>query len=525
VVAGGPGAVTTPQILVVGGGPTGLATALQAHWHGATVRVVEQRPDAFRPSRAMIMHSRTMEVLRPLGVTDDLLERGDTAPLAELHLGTHRVRAELAEVDLPDTAFPHLTLIRQSDVEDVLATHLDRRGVRVERGVSLVSATTSSSPGGHHVRTDLDRAGRHETVRCRYLAGCDGPASLVRHEADIGWSGGSYAEEVVLADVELEGDLAPGILHVAAGRAGLAFAFALGEDATWRVLTTRRRTASRGEDFGQTGDRVPPEEVETMLRASGLPARISDLVWSARVPLQHRLADAFRRDRLFLAGDAAHAHSPAAAQGMNTGIIDAVNLGWKLALAAQHDHRSALLDSYEMERRPAAREVLALTHLVFFAEASTNPAAALVRGHLAPLAAPLLPLALRQRRLMGVLVRALSQGWVRYRGSPISREGRAGGPGPPAGDRLPDRTVTTDGVTARLHDLTARPGLHLLAQRDCPIPSTGPTSPVLTAHRIDSWPGAGLLVARPDGHVGYRSGTLDPRDLDDWLEAVGVPPR
>ena len=89
-----------------------------------------------------------------------------------------------------------------------------------------------------------------------------------------------------------------------------------------------------------------------MLRASGLPARITDLVWSARVPLQHRLADAFRRDRLFLAGDAAHAHSPAAAQGMNTGIIDAVNLGWKLALAGEDDHRSALLDSYELERRP-----------------------------------------------------------------------------------------------------------------------------------------------------------------------------
>ena len=517
--------MTIPDVLVVGAGPTGLATALQALAHGAAVRVVERRPDAFRPSRAMIVHSRTMEVLRPLGVTDDLLERGDTAPRAELHLGTHRVRAQLAEVDLSDTAFPHLTLIRQSDVEHVLAARLEQLGVRVERGVTLTSTARSTSPEDDLVCADLDGAGRHETVRCRYLAGCDGPSSTVRRDAGIAWRGEAYAEEVVLADVELEADLAPGVLHVAAGRPGLAFVFALGEGATWRVLTTRRRSASEEAGFGQPGDPVPGDEVEDLLRASGLEVRIADLVWSARVPLQHRLAGAFRRDRLFLAGDAAHAHSPAAAQGMNTGIIDAVNLGWKLALAGPDGRRSALLDSYELERRPAAREVLALTHLVFFAEASTNPAAALVRGHLAPLAAPVLPLALRQRRLLGLVVRALSQGWVRYRRSPVSRQGRPGGPGPPPGDRLPDHTVTTDGVTTRLHDLTARPGLHVLAQQDCPLPPKLTTSPVLGVHRVDSWPGSGLLVARPDGHVGYRSGTLDTTDLGEWLDSVGAPTR
>ena len=122
-----------PDVLVVGAGPAGLTTALQAHDHGASVRVVERRIDPFRPSRAMIMHPRTMESLRPLGVTDELLERGDISPRAELHLGRKRVSAELAALDMPETAFPHLTMLRQMDVEEVLAGALEQRGVTVER--------------------------------------------------------------------------------------------------------------------------------------------------------------------------------------------------------------------------------------------------------------------------------------------------------------------------------------------------------------------------------------------------------
>src|SRR5690554_5182234 len=123
------------DVLVVGAGPAGLATALQAYDNGASVRVVERRPEAFRPSRAMIMHPRTLESRRPLGVTDDLLDRGDRAPTAELHLGPRSVTVQLADVALRDTAFPHLTLLRQMDVEEVLANALKQRGVEVERGV------------------------------------------------------------------------------------------------------------------------------------------------------------------------------------------------------------------------------------------------------------------------------------------------------------------------------------------------------------------------------------------------------
>src|SRR5271169_5207374 len=135
-----------PDILVAGAGPAGLALALQAHDHGAVVRVIERRPEAFRPSRALILHARTLEVLRPLGVTQALLARADIAPTADLQLGSRVVRITLADLALPDTAFPHLSLVRQMDVERVLAEALADRGVEVERGTEL--ARVDQGPEG-----------------------------------------------------------------------------------------------------------------------------------------------------------------------------------------------------------------------------------------------------------------------------------------------------------------------------------------------------------------------------------------
>ncbi len=506
-----------PDVLVVGAGPTGLTTALQAHDHGATVRVVERRPEAFRPSRAMIMHPRTLEALRPLGVTDNLLDRADRAPKAELHLGRRRVSAQLADVALSDTAFPHLTLLRQMDVEEVLIDALKQRGVEIERGVELVDASADGGAAHATLRT----ADRVEATTCRFLAGCDGPTSTVRTLAGIGWRGGTYREEVVLADAELDGDLAPGVLHVVACRPGLVFLFALGEGATWRILATRPGRAGDGP-FGQPGHAVPVSDVQHVLDAAELDVTVHGLRWSAQVRLQHRLADSFRHCGIFLAGDAAHTHSPAAAQGMNTGILDAVNLGWKLAFAREIESHADLLDSYGQERRPVARQVLALTHVVFFAEASTNPLPAFLRGTLLPLAAPFFPLLVDQPRLMAQVVRLLSQGWVRYRHSPLSVMGSPSGHGPRPGDRLPDEDVTHDGRRLRLHELTAQPGVQVLLQRDAVTLDQTLLGPHVAVHRISSWPGHGLLAVRPDGHVGFRCGESDPGQLRAWLDLVGA---
>jgi hypothetical protein len=259
---------------------------------------------------------------------------------------------------------------------------------------------------------------------------------------------------------------------------------------------------------------------------AGLRARISEVAWSARVPLQHRLAGRFRQGRLYLAGDAAHAWSPAVGQGMNTGIQDAINLGWKLAFAPFAADPVALLDSYEHERRPVARQLLALTHVTFWAEASAGPLPSLLRGVVAPLAAPAVPALLRQRRLVAAVVRLASRLDLAYRDSPLSLEGGsrpAGGSRP--GRRLPDATVSVGGRRARLHQLLVEPGVHVVLHRDADPVERLAVGPHVTFHRLESEPGTGLVAVRPDGYVGFRCRTAEVAPLQAWLARIGALPQ
>jgi 2-polyprenyl-6-methoxyphenol hydroxylase-like FAD-dependent oxidoreductase len=506
------------DVLVAGAGPAGLALALQSCDHGAVVRVVDRRPEAARPSRALILHSRTLEVLRPLGVTQALLARADIAPTVDLRLGSRTVWVTLAGLALPDTAFPHLSLTRQTDVERVLAQALADRGVRVERGTEL--AGVRDGPDG--ARATLRSPTGTEEVLAGFVAGCDGPASTVRAQAGIGWPGRQYPVEVVLADVELDGDLAEDAACVVAGRRGLLFLFRLGEQAPWRLLATR----PAGPDPlppGQFGPPVPAAELQALMDEAGLGAQLTGLAWSSRIRLQHRVAGRFRQGRLFLAGDAAHAYSPATGQGMNAAIQDAANLGWKLAFARAQPGSGPLLDSYDAERRPVARQVLAMTHLVFWAEASTGPVASAFRGRLAPLAAPVVPALIGRRRLVAEGIRLVSQLRVSYRDSSLSVEGRPRRHGGPrAGDRLPDQLVTSAGRSIRLHDLLARPGVHILLDRDAEQLDPLPPGGFVNVHRLASVPGRGLMAVRPDGYVGFRCQATEAGQLAAWLARLGI---
>ena len=505
------------EILVVGGGPTGLSMSLQAHAHGARVGVVERRQEVSRPSRALILHPRTLEVLRPLGVTEALLAQADPELEALVYLGHRSVSVRLAKLSMPDTAFPHLSLARQTDVERVLADACEERGIKVERGTELIDvkndqdcalATLRSAEGTK--RTEFD-----------FVVGCDGQESTVRRRAGISWPGAAYAEEAVLADAELDGNLASNVAHVAVGPHGLLFVFAHGEHAAWRLLATRQARAG-SFPFGDPGPAITQAELQTLIYDAGLDARITDLVWSARYRLQHRLAEHFREGRLYVAGDAAHAHSPATGQGMNTGIQDAINLGWKLALSSSSSNPEALLQSYELERRPVARRLLALTHLAFLAEASSNSLLSLLRGVLAPLGAPMVPILTGHRALVTEVIRIVSQWRMNYASSALSAEGMPHlAEWPRSGNRLPDREVTCEGRVIRLHTLLARPGIHILLSQDVTRVQHLPFSAGVTIHRLTDIPGTGVVAVRPDGYIGFRCGVFDEAQLRTWLALVG----
>jgi hypothetical protein len=207
---------------------------------------------------------------------------------------------------------------------------------------------------------------------------------------------------------------------------------------------------------------------------------------------------------------------------MNAAIQDAANLGWKLAFASAGPGGDPLLRSYDRERRPVARQLLALTNLVFWAEAGPGPIPSALRARLAPLAAPLVP-ALARGRPVAAAIRLLSQLSTGYRASPLSVEGTPRRPGGPrAGDRLPDRLVHADGRSIRLHELISRPGVHILLDRDADQPAILARSPFVSVHRLASVPGRGVTVVRPDGYIGFRSATAEARQISAWLALVSA---
>jgi 2-polyprenyl-6-methoxyphenol hydroxylase-like FAD-dependent oxidoreductase len=499
------------DVLVVGAGPVGLTLALQSSQHGAHVRLVERRPTAFRPSRAMILHPSTLDGLRRLGVTDALLARAATSAQIGVRLGTRELMVELDTLALANRPFPRPVLVRQSDVEAVVAAALTERGVVVERGTELIGV----QQGPELVTAELRQSdARIEHVPCRYLAGCDGVHSTVRRLSDIECSGGSYRAEVVLADIELRQVAAPTLTRALVGPEGLVLVFPLGEYATWRLLATRP-TERYAAPVGVSGPPVAMEELQQLLSGTGWPLIITAAPWSTSIRLPHQLADRFQVGRVLLAGDAAHAHSPAGGQGMNTGIQDALNLGWKLAFASRTDSApSALLASYEQERRPVATQVLRLTRMLFWVEAGTGRLARVVRGRIAPLSAGLVPWVLRRRRLGAAAIWVLGQFWVHYRGSALTTGSRSKSAAARAGHRLPDHQVWCDGSLTGLHDLTAAPGLHILLARDAEAVPAVANGPWIRSHRIASWPGTGVAVVRPDGYVGLM-GSAD--QVPAWL--------
>ncbi|HEX6498863.1 MAG TPA: FAD-dependent monooxygenase [Micromonosporaceae bacterium] len=539
------------DVLVVGAGPTGLALAAQLDALGVSVQVVDRRAAPFRESRAIVVQPRTLEVLRPLGLAERLVARGDPAPDFRLHLGTRVTRLRLGAASMPDVGYPFLLMLPQAQVEAVLLEYLVERGVPVRWGTRFDTAIERDDD---MLVTLRDGNGERERVPARYLAGCDGAGSTVRAGAGIGFPERPYGAAALLADVDLDTDLASDAAHVFLGSHGVLFFLHLRENAPWRMVTIR------------SGSRRPDP-----LDAAGIAdaltdgqVRVREVVWDSWVPLRRGFATAFRAGRTVLAGDAAHVHSPAAAQGMNTGIQDAANLGWKLALAAAGvPAASELLDSYEIERRPVDRATLALTHLAYLVEAGANPLVGRARSVVAPLAAPLVGFDLSRR----LVVRVMGQLWLRYPPGPavVGTPGRVGGPCP--GARMPDVDLRRDGVSLRLHDVLASPGFHLLlcGGHDAGLPASGghdaglPASGSpdagfgasgagdwewryrrwLTVHRIADRSGPGVLgdpgrrlvrpggvqyLVRPDGYVAYRAVGYDVGRLVDllarWLPAT-----
>lgn len=497
--------VERTEVLVAGAGPTGLALACSLLMQGVSVRVVDEATGPATTSRANFLHARGSEVLGRLGALGELPNES----LPGLHIRGFAGGRQISDVRFGDvaaqTAAPPM-LISQARIEKALRDRLAELGGAPEWNAALVD-----------VREDdvgvTARLGTGETVHADWLVGCDGTHSMTRRSAGIGFPGVKVTERFLLADLHLDWDLdrrgTSGWTHSSGMLGVMPLPDPDGRDDLWRLLAypDRSETASEEEILDQFREILPT-------RTGNPDIKIRDAVWLSTFSVHRRLADSYRQGRVFIAGDAAHTHAPFGGQGMLTGLGDAENLAWKLALVVHGLAADALLDTYQAERRPLATTVLRGTTAATRNVTAGPVGRLLVRWVLTPI----VNLAWVQRRVTF----SASQLWVSYRRGPLGRASRFGRR-PRRGDRVPDMECSRmDGTRTRLHAEVGRSWALL-------IPESGTDHWISTAAnwlgdmvaplRVADDRADEVLLVRPDAHLAWR-GRGDSSGLVRWFEGA-----
>jgi 2-polyprenyl-6-methoxyphenol hydroxylase-like FAD-dependent oxidoreductase len=409
------------DILIAGAGPTGLVLALWLTKLGVKVRIVDKTAEPGTTSRALAVQARTLELYRQLDLTDAVIARGHRVPAVNLWVkGDAVARVAFESVGLDLTPYPFLHIFPQDQHEQLLIDRLQMLGVSVERRTELISFREEND----RVTARLRGPDGKFDCSAAYIAGCDGARSIVRETIGTGFPGGTYRQVFYVADVDASGPAVNGELHIDLDEADFLGVFPLAGAGKARLIGTVRD--ERADDagklaFGDVSDRA----------ITHLKVEVRNVNWFSTYHVHHRVTGHFREGRAFLLGDAAHIHSPAGGQGMNTGIGDAINLAWKLAAAVAGRAGSNLLDSYEAERIGFARRLVATTDRVFSFATAEGRIADILRTRIAPL---LIPRVAAFGAVREYLFRTVSQVMLNYRGGPLSR-GTAGHV--QGGDRLP----------------------------------------------------------------------------------------
>ncbi|KAK8116502.1 FAD binding domain-containing protein [Apiospora kogelbergensis] len=469
---------TTTDVLIVGAGPTGTTLALELAAQNVSFRLIDKALERSDKSRALAVQSRSLEVLDRHAPVQELIDLGNQGTGGVYYIHGRRV----ADLDLSnvragqDTAFPQTLMVSQSDTEHFLDQCLAKTyGRSAEFGVEAASIAQDADGATVTLRRVYSNTGSEtktagvvaaneaeEVVRAKYVVGADGAHSAVRHAAkSISFDGSAYPQDFILCDARLRNSSLPRDRFAVCWGDGLMTVFPL-KDGLVRVVASRPGHHADDEDepvledFQAWFDHMAPGSGE-----------LYDPFWISRFHLHHRVASSYREGRLFLAGDAAHIHSPAGGQGMNTGIQDSVNLGWKLAHVVRGEKPDGFLDSYNDERRPVGQRLLQSSDRLFSLVASDSWLFRVFRNLLAPW---LLPLLYHDEARRNSIFRFLSQLGVRYRNSAIVGTATGFGVGSPVvrgGDRAPDGAVMAMGDDCgkqkkRLHQLLTPATHHLL---------------------------------------------------------------
>jgi 2-polyprenyl-6-methoxyphenol hydroxylase-like FAD-dependent oxidoreductase len=498
------------DVLIVGAGPTGLVLALWLTAMGVKVRIIDRTESPGTTSRALAVQARTLELYRQLDLTDALLAQGHRVPGINLWVRGERATRVSFET-IADGLTPYGPFVFPQDQhERLLIERLAATGVSVERSTELLRFNADADQVTAVLRGP---AGQEESCEAAYLAGCDGARSVVRQGIASGFPGGTYEQLFYVADVDAAGPALDGELHVDLEEADFLAVFPLKGQGRARLVGTVRG------DRAAHADTLRFEDVSA--RAIGnLKVDVHQVNWFSTYRVHHRVTDHFREGRVLLLGDAAHIHSPAGGQGMNTGIGDAINLAWKLKTVLGGCGPESLLDSYETERRAFARKLVATTDRGFTLATAEGRTADFIRTRIVPIVVPAL---FKLEIAREYMFSAVSQIVIAYRDSALSA-GKAGAVH--GGDRVPwarasggdnfDTLTTTDwqlhvygALSAKLSEwCNSRVVVHAFSWE--------------AAHEMAGFARDAMYLIRPDGYVALAAAEQDPKLLERYLVERGL---
>jgi 2-polyprenyl-6-methoxyphenol hydroxylase-like FAD-dependent oxidoreductase len=509
-------------ILIVGAGPTGLMLANQLARRGTPFRIIDRHAGPSVQTRALGVQARTMEIYSHLGIMERALELGRPGRGANIWArGRRAARVPVGDIGQGLSPYPFLLILGQDDNERLLGDALRQHGRDVEWNTELVGLTQDSD----RVIARLKHAdGTVRETTAAWVGGCDGARSAVRELSGIEFQGAPYEDVFFVADTVMTGPMVPDELNIYLWRKGFHLFFPMRGSDHWRLV------GIVPEDLRGRDDLTLDEVMPSIVQEAGTGLNLRSCSWFSTYRIHHRRAQRFRNGRCFLLGDAAHIHSPVGAQGMNTGLQDAYNLGWKLALVASGQADVRLLDSYEDERIPVAEALLNTTDRLFSLVISDNWVTGLLRTRLVP---KLMGLAIRLKRIQKLAFLTISQTGITYRKSALS-ETLSGIPesAARAGDRFPWAQLTfTDGgpredLYGKIDD--TRFTLIVIGQ---PAPSSRIpaldgvmqvlTIPMSSENRAElarvRVPETAFYLLRPDGYVGLAGMRVDMAELNRFV--------
>lgn len=484
------------SVLISGAGPVGLTMANELVRYGVSVRIVDKEAHRTDKSKALVLWPRTLELLQHGGYVEPFLKAGNVAHGAQLSDGKNVVAR--VTMDGIDTVYPYALMIAQSETERVLEETLASRGVKVERSVSMESFAEKST-GLEAVLRKPD--GTTETVQADWLLGCDGAHSTTRHALGFTFEGSTQDSDWYLADIHVTGLEPTDMLHIFWHRDGILAFFPI-TAGRWRVIADLGVAAGSGHHPDPT-----MEEIQALVAHRGNPGiRLKDPVWLAAFRINERKVKDYGRGRVFLAGDAAHIHSPAGGQGMNTGMQDAFNLAWKLDLVIKGIAKPSLLDSYSTERSAVGEMVLRNASRMTEAAIARNPVIQSLRN-------AMVKFALSFPQIGHVMADTLSELNIAYPESPLSVAGAVHARGVKPGTRWPE-TLPADTSRSRF---TAIGSPHVTADLAAKFPKL--VQAATSSKHADE---LDLILVRPDGYVGFAGSAADRAGAEAYLQKIAV---